>query len=269
MDGPANPTESGHYQIDVEGALIWVLGHPPQDYILSYIEFPFAPFRIEFWHPPVMYVPQPVSEPTYFAPSVQLLQLGVPKGDQTRRVNVEYMDLPDWLSRVHGLGGAQAQEVSEAIIAKLNDLIANHPAFCEFFANSAPRLLEIETLLKGALLAYQKAFRKFGNKKEIMKIYDERIVHSDFELHILSIYQEYCALVYQSRSLWITTDTVGVTSFIDGKGDKHQVTVKLFPSALCAEKFHISDICRDALLRKAGFSVDGVNVKHVRWAGEF
>lgn len=279
MDGPANPSNTpagsvpnGHYQIDDVGALIWVPGPPPSGYVSWHIELPFEPFKIEFWCLPVMYMPQPVfevPESTYFAPSVQLLQLGLPKDNQHGRVNVEYMDLPDWLSRVHGLGGAQALEVSEALITKLNDLIEKHQKFCEFFAKSSLRLLELETLLKGDLLAYQGAFRKFGNKKEIMQIYDEREAHSNFELHILNIYQEYCNLVYQSRSLWITTDSVGVTSFIDGQGHKRQVTVKLFPSALCSEKFHISDQCRDALLRKAGFSVDGVNVKHVRWAGEF
>ena len=276
MDQPANPTftpigssPDGHYQIDGTGSLIWMCGLPPQGFMPYQLSLHSEVPPIVVWYLPVCYVPQPVQEqPTYFAPSVQLFQLGVTKGEQTGGVNVDYWDLQDYLIKFFELGGVKAQEVSEELIIKLNSLVEKHQAFCEFFANSAPRLLEINTLLKHVLRPYKAAFGKFQNKTEVMQIYDAQTSHTN-DLHILDLYQEYCTLVYQSRSLWVTTDSVGVTGFIDGKGDKHQVTLKLYASALCAERFHISDQCSDALLRKAGFSVDGHNVKYVRWAGEF
>ncbi len=268
------PKWSGCYVMQQDG-MIWTTSPPPCEYVPVYKEV--VPGKIEtIWYPPY-YVMMP-EEPQFQSPTVQRLEVGVPKPQQKGGVNVDYVDLCEYLQSSYHLNAERAFEIVTEWVYKLNDLICNDMAFCNFYFNSSVRLLKITELLDGELSPYKDAFVDFQNKHTytVMQIHDDREASgalTKIEHRILTLYNEYRTLSSQSRSLWITTDTYGMTSFEAYDTEKkclvkHQVTIKLFPSILYAPNFRMSKDCTEGFLRKAGLSVDGFNVL-VRWAGEF
>jgi hypothetical protein len=263
-------TQSGCF-VEDDGGQIWVANTtaPP---IPQYQGYPVQFYPQVNAYPPVQFFPpvqfyQPVED--YPVPVVCEFQIGIPKGKSTKKVNVTYMSLTEYIVQAYKLDKEQAVEFTRQWYNKLNTAMTKNREFCEFFGGPSRRILNIKRLLNGDLKVYKKSFDS-GVRPDVMSVYYSRKgKRVPQEKDIWVLFNEYRGLLYKSRSLHVTTDSIGMTGFADSKGSNHVCTLKLFTQILCSGNFELKEESDKLFQRKAGFRIDDGPPMLVRWTGSF
>jgi hypothetical protein len=277
---PSEDDQHQGYYIYDEGGEHWFPGPPPSP--VQFVQpVQYSVFQPQFF--PMQYVYPMLPHLNVVAPVVQSFEIAIVQENKTPsdKFNAVYVELDEFLQDTYVLDSEDAINIAARLKGKLNILISQNSVFCEFFGAPASRLLEIQDLLSNTLKAYKDLFdhkkrltqdeiSKGGYRQMVMKVYYRRKGHRiKEEENIISLYNEYRGLVYRSRCTdhLISTDAFGATNFIDKNGERHFITLRLFPSILHSDNFVIKEDSKELFKRKAGICIKSDLRFKVRWTG--